>query len=183
MRLRKTGKPRITEHDYVAQEFSLPARRSLVYLNLIMAVLVKLMPFDKVILVLRPDFVALTLLYWNIHQPQQAGMGIAFLCGLVMDVVDTSMMGQHAIAYCLMTFFALILHRRLRLFSAFRQIPAVLWILLLGQAMIFLTGILAGTYIPEWYFFLGSVTGALCWPLFVFLLGSFRKQRIEPDEI
>lgn len=100
----KTGKPRITEHDYVAQEFSLPARRSLVYLNLIMAVLVNLMPFDKVILVLRPDFVALTLLYWNIHQPQQAGMGIAFLCGLVMDVVDTSIMGQHAIAYCLMTF-------------------------------------------------------------------------------
>ena len=104
MRPRKTGKPRITEHDYVAQEFSLPARRSLVYLNLIMAVLVNLMPFDKVILVLRPDFVALTLLYWNIHQPQQAGMGIAFLCGLVMDVVDTSIMGQHAIAYCLMTF-------------------------------------------------------------------------------
>jgi len=148
-----------------------------------MAVLVNLMPFDKVILVLRPDFIALTLLYWNIHQPQQAGMGIAFLSGLVMDVIDTSIMGQHAIAYCLMTFFALILHRRLRLFSAFRQIPAVLWILLLGQAMVFLTGILAGTYIPEWYFFLGSLTGALCWPLFAFLLGNFRKQRIEPDEI
>jgi len=183
MRPRRTGKPRITVHDYVAQEFSLPARRSLVYLSLIMAVLVNLMPFDKVILVLRPDFIALTLLYWNIHQPQQAGMGIAFLSGLVMDVIDTSIMGQHAIAYCLMTFFALILHRRLRLFSAFRQIPAVLWILLLGQAMVFLTGILAGTYIPEWYFFLGSLTGALCWPLFAFLLGNFRKQRIEPDEI
>jgi len=183
MHPRRTGKPRITVHDYVAQEFSLPARRSLVYLSLIMAVLVNLMPFDKVILVLRPDFIALTLLYWNIHQPQQAGMGIAFLSGLVMDVIDTSIMGQHAIAYCLMTFFALILHRRLRLFSAFRQIPAVLWILLLGQAMVFLTGILAGTYIPEWYFFLGSLTGALCWPLFAFLLGNFRKQRIEPDEI
>lgn len=170
-------------HDYVAQEFSHPAKKSLIYLSLATAVLINLMPFDKVVLVLRPDFVALVLLYWNIHQPQQAGMGVAFLSGLVMDVIDTSIMGQHAIAYCLITFFALILHRRLRLFNAFRQIPAVLWILLFGQAAVFLTGILAGTYIPEWYLFLASVTGALCWPLLVFLLGSFRKQRIEPDEI
>lgn len=183
MRHRKPGKPRTTGHEYVAQEFLLPAKKSLIYLSLLAAVLINLMPFDEVTLALRPDFLALMLLYWNIHQPRQMGLGIAFLCGLVMDVINTSVMGQHAIAYCLIVFFALILHRRLRLFNAFRQIPAVLWILLLGQAVLFLTGILAGTYIPEWYLLLASVTGALCWPLLVFLLGNFRKQRIEPDEI
>lgn len=183
MHHRKIGKPGTTGHEYAVQEFLLPAKKSLIYLSLLAAILVNLMPFDKVMLALRPDFLALTLLYWNIHQPQQMGLGVAFLCGLVMDVIDASIMGQHAVAYCLIVFFALISHRRLRLFNAFRQIPAVLWILLLGQAALFLTGILAGTYIPEWYFLLASVTGALCWPLFVFLLGSFRKQRIEPDEI
>jgi len=92
-------------------------------------------------------------------------------------------MGQHAVAYCLITFFALLLHRRLRLFNAFQQIPAVLWILLSGQAVAFLAGVLAGTYIPEWYVFLSSVIGALCWPLLSFLLGSFCKQRIDRDEV
>ncbi|MBE7527815.1 MAG: rod shape-determining protein MreD [Burkholderiales bacterium] len=183
MHRRKTRKPGIMGHDYIAQEFSLPANKTLIYLSLATAVLINLMPFDKVVLALRPDFVALILLYWNIHQPRQVGMGVAFLTGLIMDVIDTSVMGQHALAYCLITFLALILHRRLRLFNALRQIPAVLWILLLGQAMVFLTGVLVGTYAPEWHFFLASVTGALCWPVLVFLLGNFRKQQIEPDEI
>lgn len=183
MHPRQNEKSRIRSYDYEVQEFSFPAKKSLIYISLITAVLISLMPFDKVILVLRPDFVALTLLYWNIYQPQQAGMSIAFISGLFMDVIDVSIMGQHAIAYCLITFFALILHRRLRLFNAFQQIPAVLWILLSGQGVVFLTGILAGTYIPEWYIFLASITGALCWPLLAFLLGVFRKQRIDRDEV
>ncbi|MXS85725.1 rod shape-determining protein MreD [Nitrosomonas sp. HPC101] len=183
MHPRQNEKSRIRHYDYETREFSLPAKRSLVYISLITALLINLVPFDNVILVLRPDFVALTLLYWNIYQPQQVGMSAAFISGLFMDVIDISIMGQHAIAYCLITFFALILHRRLRLFNAFQQVPAILWILLLGQTAVFLTGILAGTYIPEWYIFLASVTGALCWPLLVFLLGNFRRQRIDRDEV
>ncbi len=183
MHPRQNGKFRTRSYDYEVQEFLLPVRKSLIYISLIAAVLINLMPFDKVILVLRPDFVALVLLYWNIYQPQQVGMSIAFVSGLFMDVIDISIMGQHAVAYCLITFFALLLHRRLRLFNAFQQIPAVLWILLSGQAVAFLARVLAGTYIPEWYVFLSSVIGALCWPLLSFLLGSFCKQRIDRDEV
>ncbi len=183
MPLKQHKKSRIGNYDYEAQEFLLPTKKSLIYISLLIAVLINLMPFDKVILVLRPDFVALTLLYWNIYQPQQIGMSVAFISGLLMDVIDISVMGQHAIAYCLITYFALLLHRRLRLFNAFQQIPAVLWILLIGQAVMFLTGILASAYIPEWYLFLSSVTGALCWPLLTFWLKYFCKQRINRDEV
>ncbi len=183
MRHRPTGKFRITSHDYLAQEFPLPVKKSLIYGSLVAAVLLNLLPFDEVISVLRPDFVALTLLYWNIHQPQQTSMSTAFTIGLIMDVIDTSIMGQHALAYCLIAFFALILHRRLRMFNALRQIPAVLWILLLAQTAIFLTGILAGTYFPGWHLFFASTTGAVCWPLIALILGNFRKQQIDPDEL
>lgn len=184
MHPRQNKKSRIRRHyDYGLQESLLPVKRSLIYISLLVAVLINMMPFDKMVLVLRPDFVALTLLYWNIYQPQQTGMGVAFVSGLVMDVVDISILGQHAIGYCLITFCALILCGRLRLFNAFQQIPAILWILLLGQIAIFLTGILAGAYIPEWYIFLSSVMGALCWPLLAFLLGMIGKQRIDHDEV
>jgi rod shape-determining protein MreD len=183
MHPRQNRKPKTKHYDYEIQEFLPPAKKSLIYISLIVAVLINLMPFNKVVLVLRPDFVALTLLYWNIYQPQQAGMGIAFVSGLFMDVIDISIMGQHAIGYCLITFFALVLHRRLCLFNAFQQIPAVLWILLLGQIAVFLAGILAGAYIPEWDIFLSSVMGALCWPLLVFLLGMIGKQQVDHNEV
>lgn len=183
MPLNPTNKTKVTCHDYLGQELPLPVRSSLVYLSLIAAILLNLLPFENMAAMLRPDFVALTLLYWSIHQPQQTGMSIAFVMGLIMDVIDASIMGQHALAYCLLTFFALILHRRLRMFSAFRQIPAVLWMLFLTQIVVFLTGTLAGTYSPEWYVLLSSVTGALCWPLISIILGNFLKQRTDPDEI
>lgn len=104
MHPRQNGKFRTRSYDYEVQEFLFPVRKSLIYISLIAAVLINLMPFDKVILVLRPDFVALVLLYWNIYQPQQVGMSIAFVSGLFMDVIDISIMGQHAVAYCLITF-------------------------------------------------------------------------------
>jgi rod shape-determining protein MreD len=183
MRHKPANKPKAVHHDYLGQEFPLPVKKSLVYSSLITAILFNLLPLEDIALILRPDFVALTLLYWNIHQPQQTGMSIAFITGLIMDVIDTSMMGQHALAYCLITFFALMLHRRLRMFNIFRQIPAVLWMLLLAQVAIFLTGALAGTYSTGWYIFLSSITGALSWPLVSIVLGSFRRQRTDPDEI
>jgi rod shape-determining protein MreD len=184
MQIRPNNRSKTVRHDYLGQEFPLPAKITLVYLSLVAAIVLNLLPFENIALILRPDFVALTLLYWGIHQPQQTGMSIAFITGLVMDVIDASIMGQHALAYCLITYFTLMLHRRLRMFSIFRQIPAVLWMLLLAQIAVFLTGTLAGSYISEWYlFFLSSVIGALAWPIISIALGSLRKQRSDPDEI
>lgn len=170
-------------HEHLGREFTAPVKKSLIYTSMVVAVLLNLLPLNQTLLILRPDFVALILFYWNIYQPQQVGMGTAFVMGLIMDVADVSIMGQHALAYCLIAFFALVLHRRLRLFSAFQQIPAVLWFLLLAQVLIYLIGMLTGTYSPEWHFFLASLISAFCWPLIVFVLDNFCQQQAESDEI
>jgi rod shape-determining protein MreD len=73
-----------------------------------------MLPLEGFFLLLRPDFVALTILYWSIYQPQRIGMSIAFGMGLLVDVSNAGILGQHAIAYCVITYFGLILHRRLR---------------------------------------------------------------------
>src|SRR5260364_189704 len=59
-----------------------------------------------------PDFVALVLLFWNIHQPRKVGIGIAFALGLLMDVHDASLLGEHALAYTLLSYGAIMIHRR-----------------------------------------------------------------------
>ena len=45
-----------------------------------------------------PDPLALTLIYWTIHHPRHVGMTIAFICGLLMDVQNGSVLGQQALA-------------------------------------------------------------------------------------
>ncbi len=169
--------------DFLEEELQLSASRPVIYLSLFAALLLNLVVSNHIALVVRPDFVALALLYWNIHQPRQSGMSLAFVSGIIMDVVNTSIMGQHALVYCVITFFALLFYRQLRMFGIFRQIPAVLWILLLAQTLLLIIGTLTGTYSPDWRILLASLSGALIWPFVAILLTSLRKLEIDPDEL
>lgn len=111
--------------DYLEKELPLEAKRRFIFISLVIAFIVNLFPLQEIIFLLRPDFVALTLLFWNINQPHQAGMSVAFTSGIIMDVCNSSILGQHALAYCFMSFLAIILHRRLVLFSIFQQAPQI----------------------------------------------------------
>ena len=51
-------------------------------------------------LLLKPDFLALILLYWCIQEPRLIGVGIAWCVGLLMDVTDATVFGQHALGVC-----------------------------------------------------------------------------------
>ena len=63
----------------------------------------------------------MVLVFWGVHQPRRVGVLWAFLFGLVMDVHDGALLGQHALAYSLLSFGAISLHRRLPWFNLFEQ--------------------------------------------------------------
>jgi rod shape-determining protein MreD len=73
-------------------------------LSLFVAVMLNWLPWHGWALVLRPDFVALVLLYWCTHKPHRVGIGIAWLVGIFADVADASLFGQHALAYSVLAF-------------------------------------------------------------------------------
>jgi len=51
-----------------------------------------------------PDLLAMTLVFWSVHQPRRVGMGTAFVFGLMMDVHESTLLGQNALAYTLLCF-------------------------------------------------------------------------------
>src|SRR5258708_15370925 len=95
-----------------SEEILLPVRPLYIAITLFVALMINLLPLTGWVLVLRPDFVALVLLYWGINQPRKIGFLPAWLLGLAMDVADGSLFGQHALAYSVMMFTAIALHRR-----------------------------------------------------------------------
>lgn len=165
------------------QEILSHVRSRFIVLSLAVALLLNLLPLQDVALLLRPDFVALMVLYWSINQPQRVGMSVAFAMGLLMDVGDASIFGQHALAYSVMAFIALLLHRRLRIFSLRKQVPQVGLLLLSAQLIMLLTGLLAGASLPGWDFFLASASGALLWPLLPALLKMPQRRKPDPDAL
>ena len=167
--------------NYSEQEILLPAKGWFIILSLMVALLLNLLPLQGIVLTLRPDFVALALLYWTINQPQRVGMSAAFGMGLLMDVGNSSMFGQHALAYSVMIFLALLMRRRLRIFGLLEQAPQIGLMLLAAQFITLLTELLNRAHFPGWYFFLASITGALLWPLISSLLKIPHSPKYDPN--
>jgi len=161
------------------QEILLPVKPGFIVLTLIAALLLNLLPWSGYGLWVKPDFVALVVLYWCIEQPRKIGFVAAWLLGLFMDVADGTLFGQHALAYTILAYAGIVLHRRVRMFSVTPQVLHVIPLLLLNDLIVIAIRGLAGADFPGFQYFIGSfVAGALWAPLGVLLK---LPQRPKPD--
>ena len=129
-----------------------------------------------------PDLLALTLVFWSVHQPRRVGVGFAFFFGLLMDVHQGAVLGQHALAYTLLSYLAISVHRRVLWFSLPVQALHVLPVFVAAQAVTVVTRLVAGGMFPGWAVLLAPVFEALLWPLVVLLLLAPQRRAPDPDK-
>ena len=147
------------------EEILRPARPWFILLMLLLAFAGNMLPFSGVAQALKPDFVALVLLYWCIQEPRYVGVGIAWLVGLLMDVGDATYFGQHALAYAVLAYGAEYFRRRVLRFSPWQQAAQVAVLLGLCAAIVLLIRAVGGAPLPRWTYVVPSLAGALLWPL------------------
>ena len=116
------------------------------------------------------------------HQPRRVGPGTAFFFGLVMDVHDGALLGQHALAYTLLSYIAVALHRRLLWFSLPQQAVQVLPLFVAAHAVSLVVRMLAGGMFPGWEVFIAPVIEAALWPIACLLLLAPQRRAPDPDE-
>jgi rod shape-determining protein MreD len=147
-----------------------PVNPGFVALTLVGALSLNLLPLSGTALVLRPDFLALALLYWCIQAPRYVGVGIAWVMGLLMDVGDATVFGQHALAYAFLAYAAEYFRRRVLRFPLWQQAAQVAVLLALCSALVLLVRTFGGAPLPGWTFFAPAATGAVLWPFVSVLL-------------
>jgi rod shape-determining protein MreD len=128
-----------------------------------------------------PDLLALALVFWTIHQPLRVGMTAAFALGLAMDVHQSALLGQHALAYAVLSFLAIAMHRRLLWFSVPSQAAQVLPLFVVAHALTLLVRLIAGDDFPGWSMLLAPALEALLWPAVSVLLLLPQKRAPNPD--
>ena len=106
----------------------------LMFFSLAGAYLLVVMPWSGAWVLVRPDFVLLVLLFWALHEPRSIGQGIAFALGLLMDVSDSMLLGQHAFAYVVAIYGAQVLRVRILTFRLPEQTLHMLGIVLASSA-------------------------------------------------
>jgi rod shape-determining protein MreD len=158
----------------------LPANPLFIMVSMIAAFVLNLLPWGHWTGV--PDFVALVLIFWSIHQPRKVGIGIAFLMGLLMDVHDATLLGENALSYTLLSYFAIMMHRRVLWFKTLTQALHVLPLLLLMQTAQLVIRMMVSGHFPGWLYFSESLTAAVLWPVVTSILLAPQRRAINRDD-
>ncbi len=130
-----------------------------------------------------PDVLALTLVFWTVHQPLRISIGAAFVFGLLMDAHQGSLLGQHALAYTVLSFFAITLHRRLLWFPVQSQALQVLPLFAAAHAIALAMRMMNGGVFPGWQLLVAPLLEAALWPLATMALLAPQRRAPDPDEV
>ena len=160
------------------KELLLPANPWFIWGSLLAAMLINMLPLGRQVWM--PDLLALVLVFWNVHQPLRIGIATAFAFGLAMDVHQTSLLGQHALAYTALSYFAITIHRRLLWFTVPSQAVQVFPLRAAAHAIEMTIRLAADGSFPGWMRALAPVIEAALWPVMNVLL--LAPQRRAPDQ-
>lgn len=165
------------------QQLLLPASPLFIWSSLVAAVLLNM--FQNMGLWGRaawvPDVLAVVLVFWTVHQPLRVGIGVSFVFGLLMDVQQGSLLGQHALAYTVLSFFAITIHRRLLWFTVPSQAAQVFPLFFAAHAVELAVRMIGGGAFPGLWILLSPVLEAVLWPIASVVLLAPQRRAPDPD--
>ena len=159
----------------------MPASVGLIFFSIVGAYMLSMLPWSGAWLLARPDFVLIVLIFWTVHEPRTIGQGVAFSLGLLMDVSDSMLLGQHAFAYVVAVFGAQVLRVRILSFQLGEQTLHVLGLTVVASMVMLMLNLLLGEDFPGAGFLASPVLTALCWAPVTWLLYSTAVRRRRRD--
>ncbi len=145
-----------------------------VFGSLVVGLMLSIVPLPDAIGSFRPDWVALVLIYWTMMLPQRYGVGTAWLVGLVLDVAQGTLLGQHALALVAVAFLTSRFHLLMRVFPMSQLTATVLALLAVYQFLLFWINGVAGVDADAVTYWGPVIAGTLVWPLVAGLLSGLR---------
>ena len=137
------------------------------------------LPLPETIIDWRPCWLAMLLIYWCMALPERVGILSAWLLGLLFDVQQSFILGQHALGFIFLAYVIIENHKRMRVYPLLQQSLVVCLYLLIFQAIMLLVMLLSGTITYTWFYWLPAFTSMLIWPwLFIFMRDFRRRNNI-----
>ena len=147
-------------------------------------------PLPDSVAPLRPDWVAVVLLYWSLMAPRQFSLLTAFWMGIALDTLTGALLGQNALALLVIVYLAEKFHLRLRVFPLSQLTITVLLLLSLYEFILFwIDGMVTvspfdqvpGRTVPFVERWVPPLTGTLVWVALYMLFD--RRERAAPARL
>ncbi len=142
--------------------------------TLLAALMLMIMPLPASADAFRPDWVVLATIYWAMMAPERYAVGVAWFMGLLLDVSQGTLLGQHALALSVIAYITVKLHLQLRVFPVSQMTITVFALLALYQFLLFWINGVAGVSAPSVAYWGPVITGTIFWPVVSILLAGIR---------
>jgi rod shape-determining protein MreD len=113
--------------------------------------------------------------------PRTWSVGTAWIVGIVLDVSQGTLLGQHALALCFVAFITVRFHLLMRVFPMPQLTATVFPILATYQFLLFWVNGVAGVDAPLIAYWGPVVSGTLLWPILVTFLSGMRYRTRAGD--
>ncbi|OGT37053.1 MAG: rod shape-determining protein MreD [Gammaproteobacteria bacterium RIFCSPHIGHO2_12_FULL_38_14] len=143
--------------------------------TLLIALMLALFPMPEWTIWLRPAWVLMVLIYWAMMLPDQVNVGVAWFSGMMLDLLDGTILGEHALAFTIVIYFVTRLYMRLRMYPLAQQGATIFLFIFLYQFILYCIQGFIGALPKSHLYWLSSVTSMLLWPWFYLLMRDFQK--------
>ena len=156
------------------------SRRLPVIGTMLVALMLSIMPLPDSIAAFRPDWLALLAIFWAMQLPRTWSVGTAWIVGIILDVSYGTLLGQHALALCVIVFITVRFHLLMRVFPLSQLTATVFALLALYQFLLFWINGVASVSAAAATYWAPVVTGTLIWPFLHMFLSGVRYRARTP---
>ncbi len=142
-----------------------------------LAMVLSVVPVPESLLLYRPDFVTLVLIYCCWYHTETIGVLAAFVVGLLVDVLTFGVMGQHALAKVIVAYCCLRLSPKFSSVPLLGQALFVLALLLIHSIIISLVRLYSNDGIDSLLLWISPLTGAALWLIVAFVVQAIKPVR------
>lgn len=150
------------------------SRRGPVIMSFILGLMLTIMPLPDSVAPFRPDWLALLIIYFAMQLPRTWSVGTAWLVGIVLDVSQGTLLGQHALALCAIAFATVRFHLLMRVFPMSQLTATVFALLALYQFLLFWINGVANVDAPASQYWAPVISSTLIWPFVHMFLSGLR---------
>ncbi|MGE3920399.1 MAG: rod shape-determining protein MreD [Gammaproteobacteria bacterium] len=151
-------------------------RIMLIAFTIMIAFILTMLPLPVWAQWIRPAWVPLVVLYWAFVLPNRVGLILAWFSGLMLDVVNGTILGEHALALSILIYCALKWHLQMRVSPLIQQSITIGVFMLAYQVVIFLIQGVTGNKILAWQFWLLPLLTIVYWPWLYVILQNYRQR-------
>jgi len=147
-----------------------------IVLTFLCALMLDVMPLPNWIVWLRPQWTLLVMIYWIMAFPNSIGFLYAFCVGILLDLLNGTLLGEHAFAMLLIAYLIIKLYHLIRVYPIMQQTIIIFILVTLYKMTIYIIQGVIGELPHTVFYWLTVFMSAILWPWVFILLRDMRRK-------